>query len=117
MFSAVSKEPGRYSRKACKQLATELSDDLLSRSIVLFGAFAERGQLSSSELADMLGVRTDQIGGLLLGPLSRHARALELDLPSEVTKSDEGRRAWRDQAGNATRPTTHMARSKRGRAA
>jgi hypothetical protein len=93
-----------YGPAVCLEFASGLSDEVLDRAIVLFSLLDREGAVGSAVAARALGVKPQELPGLIITPLRRRADALKLPV-AYVAERDEttGRRRWRDREGVAGR--------------
>ena len=93
-----------YDEPTCRVFAEELDEDRRARAGVLFAILAERGSVTSVELAHELDMSVTGLPGALITPLRRRADAMDLPLPFESGVDEDSRlRRWSDSGGIAAR--------------
>jgi hypothetical protein len=92
-----------YTSPKLLDFAAGLSESVLPRAEVMFDRLERDGIVSAGQLAEALDCRPAALGGLLLTPLRRRSRALELPLPYRPGRSPSGHRVLFDEGGLAAR--------------
>lgn len=93
-----------YDDATCAMFVETLGDAVLDRAVSFFEGLRDLGELSSVELAYLLGAAPRELSGLVTGALKKRAAKLGLPQPFDVDETDDGTRTlWRDRDDIAKR--------------
>jgi hypothetical protein len=94
-----------YDDATCRAFVRELGDSVVARALKFFAALEDRGEVTSIELRELLGLPNQRsIGSNLTVSLSKRIKALDLPEPWAIGMTPDGARTiWRDRDGIAAR--------------
>jgi hypothetical protein len=95
-----------YDDATCKQFLKpeHLGDGVLERMRLFFRELEQKGEISSLDLVQLLGVKgPTSVPANLTNPMKKRARKLGIPVPWAEASTHDNRTVWRDREGIAAR--------------